>query len=150
VGKSFEVADGFLRKIRVAQYQRGLTRVVLEVDPVSEYSAFLLPNPYRLIIDIHGKQPKKLTAKKAEPKQPSEPDDQAPAASEKLEAPDDEAQKAAEGKTEPTEPELKATPQPTSAPTVVAVAPRELPPAAYAGTYRFSPPQRQSDHPARV
>ena len=129
VGKSFEVADGFLRKIRVAQYQRGLTRVVLEVDPVSEYSAFLLPNPYRLIIDIHGKQPKKLTAKKAEPKQPSEPDDQAPAAAEKLEAPVDEAQKAAEGKTEPTtEPELKATPQPTSAPTVVAVAPRDLPP----------------------
>ena len=54
-GKSFEVSDGFLRKIRVAQYQRGVTRVVLEVDPVSEYSAFLLPNPYRLIIDIHGK-----------------------------------------------------------------------------------------------
>lgn len=55
IGKSFEVGDGFLRKIRVAQYQRGVTRVVLEVDPVSEYSAFLLPNPYRLIIDIHGK-----------------------------------------------------------------------------------------------
>jgi N-acetylmuramoyl-L-alanine amidase len=54
-GKSFEVDDGFLRKIRVAQYQRGVTRVVLEVDPVSEYSAFLLPNPYRLIVDIHGK-----------------------------------------------------------------------------------------------
>ena len=55
IGKTFEIDDGFLRKIRVAQYQRGVTRVVLEVDPVSEYSAFLLPNPYRLIIDIHGK-----------------------------------------------------------------------------------------------
>ena len=44
-GKSFDVDDGFLRKIRVAQYQHGVTRVVLEVDPVSEYSAFLLPNP---------------------------------------------------------------------------------------------------------
>ena len=55
IGKTFEIGDGFLRKIRVAQYQRGVTRVVLEVDPVSEYSAFLLPNPYRLIIDIHGK-----------------------------------------------------------------------------------------------
>lgn len=57
IGKSFSLDDGFLRKIRVAQFQRGLARVVLEVDPVSEYSAFLLPNPYRLIIDIHGKQP---------------------------------------------------------------------------------------------
>jgi N-acetylmuramoyl-L-alanine amidase len=55
IGKSFDVQDGFLKKIRVAQYQRGSTRVVLEVDDVTEYSAFLLPNPYRLIIDIHGK-----------------------------------------------------------------------------------------------
>src|SRR5208337_1840231 len=43
--------------IRVAQYQPGYTRVVLEVADVSDYSAFLLPNPYRLIIDIHGRQP---------------------------------------------------------------------------------------------
>lgn len=64
VGKSFDVEDGFLKKIRVAQYQRGATRVVLEVDDVSDYSAFLLPNPYRLIIDIHGRQPHILTAQK--------------------------------------------------------------------------------------
>jgi N-acetylmuramoyl-L-alanine amidase len=57
VGKSFDVEDGFLKKIRVAQYQPGYTRVVLEVADVSDYSAFLLPNPYRLIIDIHGRQP---------------------------------------------------------------------------------------------
>jgi N-acetylmuramoyl-L-alanine amidase len=56
VGKTFEVGDGFLRKIRIAQFSSDLTRVVLEVDDVAEYSAFLLPNPYRLIIDIHGKQ----------------------------------------------------------------------------------------------
>src|SRR5271166_5542755 len=57
VGKSFDVQDGFLKKIRVAQYQPGYTRVVLEVADVSDYSAFLLPNPYRLIVDIHGRQP---------------------------------------------------------------------------------------------
>jgi N-acetylmuramoyl-L-alanine amidase len=55
VGKSFDVDDGFLKKIRVAQFQPGRTRVVLEVDDLSDYEAFLLPNPYRLIIDIHGK-----------------------------------------------------------------------------------------------
>ena len=55
VGKSFDVDDGFLKKIRVAQYQPGRTRVVLEVDDLSDYDAFLLPDPYRLIIDIHGK-----------------------------------------------------------------------------------------------
>ncbi|HLZ41783.1 MAG TPA: N-acetylmuramoyl-L-alanine amidase [Candidatus Sulfotelmatobacter sp.] len=56
VGKSFDVDDGFLKKIRVAQFQPGRTRVVLEVDDLSDYEAFLLPNPYRLIIDIHGKK----------------------------------------------------------------------------------------------
>ena len=55
VGKSFDVDDGFLKKIRVAQFQPDRTRVVLEVDNLSDYDAFLLPNPYRLIIDIHGK-----------------------------------------------------------------------------------------------
>jgi len=56
VGKSFDVQDGFLKRIRVAQYQRDSTRVVLDVENVSEYSAFVLPNPYRLIIDVKGKQ----------------------------------------------------------------------------------------------
>ncbi len=68
VGKSFEVDTGFLHKIRVAQYKLGLARVVLDVDDVAEYSAFLLPNPYRLIIDIHGKLPPNKLAKNKEPK----------------------------------------------------------------------------------
>ena len=65
VGKSFDVDDGFLKKIRVAQFQPGRTRVVLEVDNLSDYEAFLLPNPYRLIIDIHGKDGKGTHAKPA-------------------------------------------------------------------------------------
>src|SRR5258708_4912439 len=55
VGKSFDVDDGFLKKIRVAQFQPGRTRRVLEVDDLSDYEDFRLPHPYRLIIDIHGK-----------------------------------------------------------------------------------------------
>ena len=55
VGKSFDVTDdGYLKKIRAAQAGGDVTRVVLDVSDVSEYSAFLLPNPYRLIVDIHG------------------------------------------------------------------------------------------------
>ncbi len=55
VGKNFSVTDdGFLKKIRAAQFRDQMTRVVLDVNDVTEYSAFLLPNPYRLIIDIHG------------------------------------------------------------------------------------------------
>ena len=76
VGKTFDVSDGFLKKIRIAQFERGTTRVVLEVDDVSDYSAFLLPNPYRLIIDIHGRQPQRTTnvAKNAPPKTEPKPE----------------------------------------------------------------------------
>lgn len=55
MGKTFTVTDdGFLKRIRAAQFSNDVTRVVLDVNDVTEYSAFLLPNPYRLIIDIHG------------------------------------------------------------------------------------------------
>lgn len=54
-GKTFDVTDdGFLKRIRAAQFSNDVIRVVLDVNDVTEYSAFLLPNPYRLIIDIHG------------------------------------------------------------------------------------------------
>jgi N-acetylmuramoyl-L-alanine amidase len=62
VGKSFDVDDGFLKKIRVAQFKPGKARVVLEVDDLSDYDAFLLSNPSRLIIDIHGKDNGKAKA----------------------------------------------------------------------------------------
>ena len=57
-GKAVEVIDdGFLKRIRAAQFSNNITRIVLDVSSVSDYSAFLLPNPWRLIIDIHGLKP---------------------------------------------------------------------------------------------
>ncbi len=57
-GKSVEVIDdGFLKRIRAAQFSNNVTRIVLDVSSVADYSAFLLPNPWRLIIDIHGLKP---------------------------------------------------------------------------------------------
>ena len=56
VGKTFDVEDGFLKKIRIAQFEPGRTRVVLEVDDLAAYNAFLLSNPSRLIIDVRGHQ----------------------------------------------------------------------------------------------
>jgi N-acetylmuramoyl-L-alanine amidase len=55
VGKTFPLEDGFLRQIRVGQYQPTVTRVVLDVGPIDDYSFFSLPNPFRLVIDIYGK-----------------------------------------------------------------------------------------------
>ena len=80
-GKAFTVTDdGFLKRIRAAQYSNDMTRVVLDVNDVTEYSAFLLPNPYRLIIDIHGGDGSKKKAA-AEPPPLTYPDVPAPAPS---------------------------------------------------------------------
>jgi N-acetylmuramoyl-L-alanine amidase len=48
------IDDGYLKRIRAAQFHPDVTRVVLDVTDVSQYSAFLLPDPWRLIIDIHS------------------------------------------------------------------------------------------------
>ncbi len=45
--------DGFVRRIRAAQFSANVVRIVLDVGPEADYSAFFLPNPWRLIIDIH-------------------------------------------------------------------------------------------------
>ncbi len=55
VGKTFDGDDGLLQKIRVAESKPGQTRIVLEVGELSDYHAFQLSNPPRLMIDIHGK-----------------------------------------------------------------------------------------------
>jgi N-acetylmuramoyl-L-alanine amidase len=53
-GKTFDVSDGLLKDIRMAQFKTGRTRVVLDLDQVSEFEASLLSNPPRLIIDIRN------------------------------------------------------------------------------------------------
>ena len=149
-GKSFNVEDGFLHKIRVAQYKANLARVVLDVDDVAEYSAFLLPNPYRLIIDIHGRRPAPKVAAK-HPAAAPKTDIQALNADKGVKPPDTTAATSAPTTRaitdEPTAPDKttviarnddpgmdtpsideadKATSKPTTGPTVQTVAPREI------------------------
>lgn len=52
--KVFPVGNGFLERVRVAQYSPSVTRVVLDVPQIEDYSVFSLPDPFRLVIDIHG------------------------------------------------------------------------------------------------
>jgi N-acetylmuramoyl-L-alanine amidase len=54
VGKTFPVEDGFLHQIRLGQFTSSVTRVVLDVERIDEYSVLPLPNPFRLVVDIHG------------------------------------------------------------------------------------------------
>jgi len=52
--KTFDVSDGLLKDIRTSQYKTGRTRIVLDLDELSEFDASLLSNPPRLIIDVHN------------------------------------------------------------------------------------------------
>ena len=56
-GKAFPVGNGFLQQIRVSQYKPDISRVVLDLEKIHDYSVFTLPNPFRMIIDIHGQPP---------------------------------------------------------------------------------------------
>ncbi|HXZ27945.1 MAG TPA: N-acetylmuramoyl-L-alanine amidase, partial [Terriglobales bacterium] len=155
-GRSFEAGDGFLKKIRVAQYQPDMARVVLEVDDVSEYSAFLLPNPERLIIDLHGRKPTRelasapppsplprreaeAAAKSAPPEAKSPPAPAArtesrpaaaappaPAAAAEKSPPKPAENKSAEAK----EAELRSPKEPASKPTPQSARPHEAQPTA--------------------
>ncbi len=52
--KVFPAESGYLQRIRIAQFTPTVTRIVLDVPEIEEYSVFSLPNPFRLIVDIHG------------------------------------------------------------------------------------------------
>ena len=53
-GKSFPIGNGFLRDVRLAQFKPEVSRIVLDVAKLDDYSVFTLPNPFRLIIDVRG------------------------------------------------------------------------------------------------
>jgi N-acetylmuramoyl-L-alanine amidase len=53
--QELEVNDGLLESVRVAQNKPDVVRLVLNVNGEKDYSAFLLANPYRLVIDIHSR-----------------------------------------------------------------------------------------------
>jgi N-acetylmuramoyl-L-alanine amidase len=47
-------SGGYLKTVRVAQNQLDVVRIVLEVNKAKDYSVFLLPDPYRLVVDVYG------------------------------------------------------------------------------------------------
>jgi N-acetylmuramoyl-L-alanine amidase len=60
LGKSIEVGDAFVTRIRMAQPVAGMTRIVLETKVNSTFSVSLEPNPYRLLVEVRkiGATPK--------------------------------------------------------------------------------------------
>jgi len=52
--KSLQLDDGLLKSVRMAQNKPDVVRLVLDVSGAKNYSAFLLSNPYRLVIDVRS------------------------------------------------------------------------------------------------
>jgi len=101
--KAFPIDGHFLRQIRVGQFKPSVTRVVLDVENVEDYSVFPLPNPFRLIIDVHGLPPHvartalKLTT---QPPAPAAPPSRSVQASAQIPGPPPAGKPASSSKTE--------------------------------------------------
>jgi N-acetylmuramoyl-L-alanine amidase len=52
--KTVPAEDGLLKWVRAAQNNDGVVRLVLDADGANDFSAKLLSDPYRLVIDIHA------------------------------------------------------------------------------------------------
>lgn len=48
------IEDGLLKRIRSGQYTPDTVRVVLDIESISTYKIFSLPNPFRVVIDVRG------------------------------------------------------------------------------------------------
>jgi N-acetylmuramoyl-L-alanine amidase len=50
--KTLEVKAGLLKSVRIGQNRDGVVRLVLDVDGARDANAYLLANPYRLVIEV--------------------------------------------------------------------------------------------------
>jgi len=61
------VEDGLLKQIRIGQYTPDVVRVVLDMHSLREHNAFILPDPYRLVVDVQGQKAQETSAAKEAP-----------------------------------------------------------------------------------
>jgi N-acetylmuramoyl-L-alanine amidase len=59
------IQDGLLKGARIGQFNASTVRVVLDIESIKGYKIFYLENPFRLIVDVSGKE--KLIAPPVEP-----------------------------------------------------------------------------------
>jgi N-acetylmuramoyl-L-alanine amidase len=66
---SIHVQDGILKQVRSGQFKNDIVRVVIDLDTFENFNAFVLKDPYRLVIDVFGRKnarvipPKEQTGK---------------------------------------------------------------------------------------
>jgi N-acetylmuramoyl-L-alanine amidase len=48
------IKDGLLQQVRTAQFTPDTVRVVLDIESIKSYKIYSLPDPFRVIVDVHG------------------------------------------------------------------------------------------------
>ena len=76
IESSIPIKDGLLRSARAGQYDKRTVRVVLDIDNMEGYKIFHLYDPFRIVVDVRGKERlskpgKQIVAQKA-PDQPKQ------------------------------------------------------------------------------
>jgi N-acetylmuramoyl-L-alanine amidase len=61
--KTIDVQNGLLKSVRLGQNREGVVRLVLDVDGARDYKAYLVSNPYRLVIEVRNNANLTTTAK---------------------------------------------------------------------------------------
>jgi N-acetylmuramoyl-L-alanine amidase len=52
--KTIDVQNGLLKSVRLGQNREGVVRLVLDVDGARDYKAYLVSNPYRLVVEVRN------------------------------------------------------------------------------------------------
>ncbi len=50
------IRNGLLKQVRTGQHSEDTVRVVLDIESISNYRIFNLPDPFRVVIDVRGKK----------------------------------------------------------------------------------------------
>ena len=58
IESSILIKDGLLRRARAAQHDKRTVRVVLDIDNMGGYRIFHLYDPFRIVVDVQGKERK--------------------------------------------------------------------------------------------
>lgn len=80
--QEFPVENGLLKGVKTGRHAADVTRVVLYVGDLTEYSVFELPNPYRVVVDIRDRDGSEAAESevlsKTTPPQPKDPEQPKP------------------------------------------------------------------------
>jgi N-acetylmuramoyl-L-alanine amidase len=72
VPSRFDVRGDVARKVRLAPFKPGVTRLVVEVENLKSQNVFVMENPYRVIVDVQGEASKKEPGKDQPKDQPKD------------------------------------------------------------------------------